>query len=59
MILSVGLQASTIGSLNYSFTEHETMRFRGKSIENCNEDMFASCFVCIGCAMGVFCGEEV
>jgi len=57
--LSVGLQASTIGSLNYSFTEHETMCFRGKAIENCNEDMFASCFVCMGCALGVFWDEGV
>jgi len=54
MILSVGLEASTIGSRNYSFTERETMCFRGKSIENCNEGMFHSCFVCMGCAMGGF-----
>ena len=56
MILSVWLEVSTIGSLNYSFTEHETMCFREKSIENCNEGMFDSCFVCMGCAMGVFWG---
>ena len=59
MILSVGLDASTIGSLNYSFTEHETKCFRGKSIGNCNEDMFASCFVCMGCALGGFWGVGV
>jgi hypothetical protein len=59
MILSMGLEASTIGSHNYSFTEHETMCFRGKSIGNFNEDMFDSCFVCMGCALGVSWGDGV
>jgi hypothetical protein len=56
MILNVGLEASAVGSLNYSFIEHEAMCFRGKSIESCNEDMFESCFVCMGCALGFFGG---
>jgi hypothetical protein len=58
MILSVGLKASTIGTLNYSFTEYETMCFREKSIGNRSEDMFDSCFVFMGCAVGVFFGGE-
>jgi len=57
--LSVGLEASTIGSLNYTFIEHETMCFRGKSVGDCNEYMFDLCFVCMGCAVGVFWGEGV
>jgi len=52
MILNMGLEASTIGSRNYSFIEHETMCFRGKSIGNFNEDMFDSCFVCGLCTGG-------